>query len=221
MKKTFLLSVIAIVASLTVSAQIKKGALLIGGQLSFTGSNSQFINTQRDVKYRSGFYNVAAGLTVKENKAIGVYASYGNFNYDYTNNTNGTVYLNSRGDNYKFGVFYRQYKKLAKDFYLFGQLNTGYTGGKQTDTDLPSNNKTSFTRSGGELYLTPGISYRLYKKLHVELSIPELAGVSYFRESRTSAATPSSDYKQNSFRFNTSLNTTFLDNLGLGFRFIL
>ena len=186
MKKIFLLSTIIAIFNLTTSAQIKKGSLLLGGQVSYADVKSNYNTPQSDQKNKSAYFNVSVGTAFKENKVLGVSVSYGHFNSDY--NYNGNSYTNIKSDRYNFDVFYRQYKKLAKDFYLFGELGGGYFGGNQTDTDIPSNNKTKYTESGAELYLTPGIAYRIYKKLQVELVIPQIAGTSYFSSKKKFAA---------------------------------
>jgi hypothetical protein len=216
MKKIFLLTTVITIFNLTTSAQIKKGSILLGGQISYYNSKIDWNTAQPDQKYKSGTFNISAGTAFKENSVLGLYITYGHYNND--NNYNGIAYNNSKGDRYNFGVFYRKYKKLAKDFYLFGELGAGYAGSNQTDTELPGNNKTKYTRSGGELYLTPGISYRIYKKLQVELLIPQIAGVQYAVQKTTSLANNS---KEDQFNFNTNLNSSLLGNLGLGFRFVL
>jgi len=48
MKKTILLSVIISLSSLAVSAQIKKGSVLLGGQVSAYHSNTDWNTSQPD-----------------------------------------------------------------------------------------------------------------------------------------------------------------------------
>lgn len=207
------------IISLSATAQIKKGAILLGGQISYADANANYSATQPDLKSRSANFNVSVGKAFKENKILGVSVSYGHFNSDY--NYNGNTYTNIISNRYNFDFFYRQYMKLAKDFYFFGELGAGYVGGNETDTDIPGNSKTKYTESGAELYLTPGIAYRIYKKLQVELLIPQIAGVNYIVQKRTLSANNPSDYRQDQLRINTNLNSSLLSNLGLGFRFVL
>jgi hypothetical protein len=218
MKMIFLLSTVITIFNLTSSAQIKKGSVLIGGQISYADAKSHYNSTQPDQKNKSAVFNISAGKALKQNKVLGIAISYSHFNYD---NNNGNIDYNVNSDRYNFDVFYRQYKKLAKDFYIFGELGGGYFGGNQTDTDIPSNNKTKYTESGVGLFLTPGISYRIYKKLHLELLLPQIAGVNYSVQKRSSLTNIQNNSKQNQFSFNTNLNASLLSNLGLGFRFVL
>lgn len=221
MKRTFLLSAAIIIFSFATRAQIKKGAILLGGQLSYNDAVSNYSNSQPGQKNKSAVFNIAAGKALKENKVLGIAISYTHFNSDYIYNNNGNLYYNVNSNRYYLDVFYRQYKKLAKDFYLFGEIGAGYSGSKQTDTEIPANTKTRLTESGGRMYLTPGIAYRIYKKLQVELLIPQIAGVNYAVQKRTSATSSANNSTQNQFGFNTSLNASWLSNVGLGFRFVL
>lgn len=221
MKKICLLFGVIAIFSLTTTAQIKKGSILLGGQIGYNNAVSNYSSTQPDQKSNSAVFNIAAGKAFKEDKMLGAAISYSHFNADYNYNNIGNTYYNVNADRYNFDVFYRQYKKLAKDFYLFGEMGGGYFGGKQTDTDLPANAKTRLTESGGRVYLTPGIAYRVYKKLQVELLIPQIAGINYAVQKRSSLSNSAGNSTQNQFGFNTSLNSSLLSNIGLGFRFVL
>ncbi len=216
MKQILLLSALIFSFNLTTSSQIKKSSLLLGGQISYSDIKTEYKTAQPDQKNKYADFNISAGTALKENVVLGLSLGFGHTNLDYS--YNGVSYINSKSDRYSFTVFYRQYKKLAKDFYFFGELGAGYIGSNQTDTDIPSNIKTKYTRSGVQLYLTPGISYRIYKKLQVELLIPQIGGINY---SVLNTKSPVIDSKEDHFGFNTNLNSSFLSNLALGFRFVL
>jgi hypothetical protein len=220
MNKVLLLTAIIAIFNLTTSAQIKKGSILLGGQIFFDNQDANYTNTQNKQKNQVANFNISAGTALSENKVLGLSVTYSHYINDYV--SSGLVNYNSNSDSYNFDVFYRVYKKLAKDFYFFGEMGAGYFGSNQTDINVPGNtNKTKYRTSGAELYLTPGIAYRIYKKLHVELVIPQIAGTSYSVQKRNSLPVNLDDYKQNHFRFNTNLNSSFLNNIGLGFKFVL
>ena len=214
MKHVFLLFGAVTIINLTASAQIKKGSVLLGGQLSFTDSKTAFNTPQPDQKYNSGSYNISAGTALKQNSVLGLYTGYSHYRFNNGNN----FYNKISEDRYNFGVFFRQYKKLAKDFYFFGELGTGYIGSNRTESTISPNVTTKYAQSGANIYLTPGISYRIYKKLQVELLVPQIAGVSF---SVLKTTTQSNSSRENLFSFNTNLNSSLLSNLGLGFRFVL
>ena len=219
MNKVLMLSAIAAIFSLTTSAQIKKGSILLGGQIGFNDLKVDYNNAQPDQKNNNSLFSISVGTAIRENKVLGTSITYGHSDFD--QNYNGNAFVNSRSNYYGIDIFYRQYKKLAKDFYFFGELGAGYLGSDQTDTDIPGNNKTKYTSSGGRVYLTPGAAYRIYKKLQVELLVPGIAGASYTVDKKTVAANNAFNSTQNRFGFNTSLNASFFYNLSLGFKFVL
>jgi hypothetical protein len=220
MGKVLLLTVIIAIFNSPASAQIKKGSILLGGQISYNDANADYTNTQANRKSRVAIFNISAGTALSENKVLGITVTYWDYNNDYVNS--GLVNHNVKFNSYNFDVFYRQYKKLVKDFYLFGEMGAGYIGSNETDTNVPGNNvKTRYTTTGAELYLTPGIAYRFYKKLQVELVMPQIAGASYSVRKTTSQPVSVDDNKQGAFIFSTNLNSSFLNNLGLGFKFVL
>lgn len=218
MKQTSLLLVIIAIFSFSSSGQIKKGSVLLGGQLSWNSYKLERNTPQSDYKRNYGNFSVSAGKTIKDNSVLGLYAGYGTGKEE--NYNNGFTYFNSRSSNYNAGLFYRRYVKLARDFYFFGEAAGGYSGDDRTDIELLSGNKTKTNRSGGELFITPGISYRVYRKLQIELQIPRIANLQY-TSSKTTAPTAAASYKEKAINFNTSLSTSLLSSVGVGFRFVL
>ena len=212
-QKITLTVVVFLCCSIIVNAQIKEGSILLGGQINYSNSNNEYSPNQPEQKNHNATFTVSVGKAFKQNSVYGVSLSYGNATYDtYSSNNN---YYNTKIDSYSAGIFYRKYKMLAKDFYLFGEAGAFYSGSKKTETD-PTGNKLSTLRTkAGLITFTPGISYQLLKKLQVEITIPNIAGVSYSVNKYDQMAG-----KQTNFSFNTSLNSFALANLGVGFRFV-
>ncbi|HMK02974.1 MAG TPA: hypothetical protein VK489_02235 [Ferruginibacter sp.] len=202
MKQTLLLLTLIAGFSLTSTAQIRKGATLLGGQISFNHTDADNNTAQQ---YNSAVFHIAAGKAYKENSVLGLYMQY----------AHSKVSGSFASDFYRAGFFYRKFHKLAKDFYFFGEMGTGYMGSKEKRFGV---NEVSIYQSGVELDVTAGLSYRVYKKLHVEVSIPQLAGIHY-SVAKTSSVTGNS--KQDSFGFHTNLNGTVLNAVAVGFRFVL
>lgn len=198
------------------SAQIKQGAVLLGGQVSAYSNSIDYSSAQADQKDNSAMFNVTVGKALKENSVLGVFGGYGSFKVE--NYYNGSAFYNSNQDRCSLGVFYRLYRKIARDFYCFGELGAGYTRSNQTNFNLPNNDRVNYRQNAADLYLAPGIGYRLYKKLHVELVIPRVAGVQY---GVTKMTAQSGNSKQDQFSFNTNLNSSLLNNIGLGLRLVL
>jgi hypothetical protein len=77
-------------------------------------------------------------------------------------------------------------------------------------------------RRGASIGVSPGLSYQLFKKLQVELTIPSLISMSYFTSKYEDKQLPGTITKEKTFSISSNLfgNST-LGNLGLGFRFLL
>jgi DNA-binding transcriptional regulator YhcF (GntR family) len=73
---------------------------------------------------------------------------------------------------------------------------------------------------GGQLFLTPGLSYKVLNKLHLEIIIPNIVTIQYIV---TEDETATEQTKQRQFLFNSSLNSSGngLTFIGVGFHFIL
>jgi len=128
------------------------------------------------------------------------------------------MFVNTEVHFYSPGLFYRHYKTLGKDFYFFLEAGISYLHWKQVSTDTPGTNVLTATQSGGQFTVTPGIFYRLYKRLHLELIVPNLVTLQY---AATTEVMPAETIKQKQFLANTSLNANSTIFLGVGFHFIL
>jgi hypothetical protein len=131
---------------------------------------------------------------------------------------NGNTYFNYKSNLYNLGVFYRKYKKLAGDFYLFGEGGADFFTSKQTNTNVQPNTETVVDGTGGSLSLMPGVSYKICKKMQLEISLPDILSASY----GSYKATPQTNNStQKVFNINSSLNGSLLNSVGVGFRFVL
>jgi Outer membrane protein beta-barrel domain len=219
MKKTFALLVF-IAGSIAGTAQIKKGAVLLGGQLGFNNSTSDYNstvppNTPQNQKSKGANFGIAIGTAIKDNVVVGINAGYGSSNNE---NTVGISSFTSTSKQYNLGVFYRQYKSLGRNFYFLGEAGIGYTGSKQTDKNTPVVNDVTRKSSGMQLYLSPGVAYQVSKKLQLEILVPNIVSAGYSKNKTTSQVNNST---QDNFGINTNLNGSPLNSLAVGFRFIL
>jgi hypothetical protein len=126
---------------------------------------------------------------------------------------------------YNAGLFYRKYKSLAKGFYFFGELDGEYNYSKTTQGIFEiGNNAQRYTSNGGSVSFTPGVSYSIFKKMQIELSMPSMLSVSY-GTLKTETLTPStasiSTEKGNSFSASANFNSSLLNNFAIGFKFLL
>lgn len=197
--------------------QITKNSVLLGGQISYQNISYHYQGTPSDSKNKTASFNVSIGQVFNENSVFG-------FNLQYAPSTSTNTYVGSNYSNvdtklYSIGIFTRQYKALAKDLYLFAESGAAYNNRKEVYTEINSNEKIGTLKQwGAQLNLTPGISYRIYKKLHLEVTIPNIVLIQYYKTTNRPEAI---NTETKSFIFNTSLNGTALSWLGVGFHFIL
>jgi Outer membrane protein beta-barrel domain len=214
--KTMTRILLSLLVSLTVfsaSAQFKKGDILLGADLSFSGSKSTSNINPGDQKSSYGDFGISIGKAIKENAIAGIKLGYGHNSNTYNN---GTDNLTSSNNTYSIGVFYRLYKNLGKDFYLFGEAGAEYNGSTSSTSDTSG---SKVTGNAGVIYITPGLAYRISSKVFVEFSIPAIFNISY----SSSSSKLGSQTLGTSDNFGASANiiSNPLSSLGIGFRLIL
>ena len=198
------------------NAQINKGSVLLGGQI-YASSSVDKTGDQKNQQNSNAAFNISVGKTVKENAVAGISLMYSPSVAKYYNNPGSSI-AKTKMNQYSAGVYYRLYKNIGKDFYFFGEFGAAYIGSKSSSQDDQGNELSSSRTSGGQLSLTPGLSYKLLKNLHLEILIPNLVDINY---SVTKPSPSIAASKQERFSFNSSLNSNGLNALGVGFRIIL
>lgn len=202
MRKISLLSLAILLAS-AASAQISKGSTFIGGQLGAFKSKSESTGSISSSQENKGFeISPAFGKAIKENLIFGIDLSYGSAKY-----SPGAGPVNE-SSSVGGGVFARKYFSLAKRFYFFGQVRTGYNHSETEQGNAPS--KVITETNNINLGLYPGVSYALSTKFYIEAGFNNLAllGYSTGKQEQTSQLGPPNITKYKSFGFSTSLSTT-------------
>ena len=210
MKKLLPLTLIAVSISFVTNAQITKGTVLLGGNLSATFQKS---DSEPRSKYTSYTINPSLGFTIKDNHVLGFNAAFGHSNSSYQQ-------TRDERDTYGAGIFYRRYLTLGRGFYLFGQANAGYT---LVDADRYSHSTFTGQKArqhtvGVSLY--PGIAYTVSKRIHLELGMTNLVGLNY-STTKEKFYYPGfySESKNSGFSFHTNANPN--SDLSIGFRIAL
>lgn len=210
MQKILLTLLIIFSFSYVSNAQFSKGSVLLGGDISwYSGKNSS--TGVPDNKGNSGAFDISIGKAVKENSFVGM-------NLTYSHQEQGAGY---KTNGYGIGFFYRVYKDLGKNFYVFGEAGAGYLGSTQTQTDNSNQQVYTVTNNSGRIYLIPGLSYKVSKKFLLELSIPSLFSLYYTSSKTVTKGTPELVSTSDAFNANVSLTSNPLTNLAIGFRLIL
>ena len=212
MRKLLLTAVFGFAAFINTNAQIKKGSVLLGGDLGFTSYKDDYkTTTETDTKNNSISVSLSAAKAFRENRFWGLKSSFSNQKQSYYS---GNVRYTNESNGYGLGLFYAQYSPLHKKLYLFGEAGLQYNYSSSKNNDNLTNIYTRSKSNGGGLYLTPGLSYAACKKMHIQLTIPSLIAANYSQTKMTNRTT-------SGFNISTGLNGTLLNALGFGFRFIL
>ncbi len=208
---------IAICIVCSVHAQIKKGAVLLGGELGFSTSTStrdQANPAVQDTKSTAVVFSPAIGKAVKENLVVGV-----DLSLSYSKNQN--IYsVEQKAYLYGAGFFVRRYKELGKGFYLFGQAWAGGYYNHQKDGD-PSQPQ-SYTLNKGftiQVGLYPGIAYSLSNKFQLETGFNNLAFVQFTHSDNTISPYTGEHTVLNGFSLGSSLSNAAA--LTIGFRYLI
>jgi hypothetical protein len=195
----------------TLNAQITKGSILLGGNLSFGTSTTKNSSFETDNNIFS--INPAIGVAIKENSVLGISFNY----FMYTqNNTLSNAYKED-ANSYGGGLFYRQYKSLSSKFYLFGDAGANYYTTKMTreSPGLIQNYKSNSVN----LSLYPGITYAVSKRFHLEAALNNLLNINYSSAKTTTMGSAPRTESTNGFSFMTNISSGVP--LSLGFRFII
>jgi hypothetical protein len=211
-----ILSLILALFIFSANAQFQKGNILLGGDLSYSGNKSTSQNYSGEAKYNTGNFDISLGKAIKENAVVGINLGFQPLTNTY--NTGVGLYT-EKTNNYSIGIFYRVYKSLGKDFYIFGEAGGGYTGSTTNTKDTTGNEISTGSGNGGNLYFSPGIAYKVSNKFFIELSIPQIFTIHYASSNtKTGSVTTETD---KGFTAGVNLSSNPLDALGIGFRLVL
>lgn len=191
------------------NAQITQGKYLLGGSVAYYNSSSE--------NYNSGYFNLQLGKVIKLNTVVGITGSL-SASKNHNGNDAYKVYQ------YNAGIFYRKYKPLVEKLYFFGEIDAVFQHGSNYGTYFYNVGQSLFTNSNGvQLSFTPGLSYPVTKNLQLELTMPNLATISYARIKTVDSKLPAgvSPQKGNTFSAGVNLNASLMNNFGIGFRFLL
>jgi opacity protein-like surface antigen len=211
MKKFLLLSLSAfLLLSITASAQIKKGSVLLGGGIS--GQQSKSENGSRETNYSSFSFYPSVGLAIKDNTIAGVNFFYSHSKSQESPNQSG------KGQGYGGGLFYRKYLPLGKGFSLFGEGSVFYQFLKST-TELNSSTPSYYIQKNQSIGLVayPGLAYAVSKRFNIEVAINNFLSVTYSNNKRTTSFNETIKGSDFSFDANLSPSKQFY----IGFRIVL
>jgi len=218
MKKALLFTVSFIFIASLVQAQINKGTVLLGGNLSAStykyNTASSSGSTDFNTHQNGFFFYPSLGFATNQNKVWGFMLGY-----NYSKSKSSSAPGEQKSNGYGAGVYHRRYLPLGKSFYLFGQTGIYYYHSYQkTDNDNTYNETKS---SGLSVSVYPGIAYAVNKRIHLEVGINELASLGFSHTSYKNGVNNGSYTTQKSNGFGLSTNLSSSNPLMVGFRFVL
>ena len=177
------------------NAQIKKGDIILGGNVDYTNSTSTNDVGNTGYKIKNSYVNIAPsfGKAIKDNLVLG-------FNLNYTYSTNSSDQANNgslAGNGFGAGLFLRKYIPLGNHFYFFGQTaisgiythnHVNQASGYQPITDVTNSTNLSLT-------FFPGIAYAINHKWQLETGLANFFGINYSHSKETQTYTGSPDQK--------------------------
>lgn len=220
MKQRIVLSLVFVCAFMvTTRAQISKGAVWVGGSIGYNQSKSKMDTTI----YKSSTVNInpGVGIVVKDNLVVGISLLY---RQQKTNNYLSKEY--EKYETYGVGLFVRKYFPVINRLYVFGDagVNYNHTKGSTEQTNYPTINKTTSKGWLAGVNITPGVSFAVTKKFHLETSLSNLLGVAYATSKTTPVLPPGSTAKpvsSSSDTFTAGLFTDGKAQFNIGCRFLL
>jgi hypothetical protein len=211
MRRLFTLAII-IIFSISLNAQIRKGSIFLGGDLSGGLSTTKVAdstyNKQNGVNISPVF-----GKAVKDDLILG-----GHLNLNFSENDYSGVYPDQSDNSYGGGIFLRKYKAIGKgNLYIFldGSLNYSYRHYKYGNSAYSSDMKQNI------IYISafPGLSYAVTKKLHLETGFRNLLNLNYSHEKKIESNLSTTTYTTNHIGFDSNLDN--LSTLYIGFRWLI
>lgn len=218
MQKFFILCFLFILF-FSANAQFQKGNKVLGFGLNFQSSSNEInSSTVPQTNKNSGFnVSVEMGFAKKENSLSGFFlnAGYGVSKQEYPSQPTSNI----KYDNFNTGAGYftRYYKSLGKNFFVFGEGRAGLNYSQQ-------NTKTSTSNSNPKQYginigLYPGLAYKWNQRFLLELRFADFVSVGY-SHGTVIAANNKKDIQRN-FSLGSSLGLGYLNNIGIGTKWIL
>ncbi len=156
-----------------INAQIKKGSWIIGGQASYNQVD-YYPNTNYSYSSKNPTAVISIGKAFKDNDVYGISAGYLSNTYSSTIYIGGYAQTGDR-NTYSASVFNRKYEKIISALYAFSEVGAGLSYSHYRTTNSYN----------GFLYCSPGIAYRVRKKLFIEFLLPNLARLSYYHSKTT------------------------------------
>jgi hypothetical protein len=221
MKCTILATVLLL--SMSASAQFQKGNKVLGFGLGFSSGKGETQNSSSAPVNKNNSFNgsLELGFAAKENRLHGFFAGASAGQNKSESRPPANTVSKNESQSFNGGYFTRMYKSLGKGFYVFGDLRGGYfySQNKNINTNFSTVENTQKTHAVN-VSAFPGIAYKWSNRFLLEVRTGDLISIGYNR-SINSNNSNNEKFVSNSFSFNSSLGLGFLQNFGIGARWII
>jgi hypothetical protein len=200
-------------------AQFQKGNKVLGFGLNFNTGKSEQTGGQFNSTSKNNGFSVPAelGFAGKANRLNGFYLAISNSESKWETNAPLATNRTLTNKSYGLGYFTRVYKSLGKNFFVFGDARAGYTYSEQKDVETITSTRK---QNSVNVLFFPGIAYKWNNKFLLEVRTGDLINFGY-TNSKTTNSSNNIKSTSGSFDFNSSLGLGFLQNFGIGARWII
>jgi hypothetical protein len=216
MKKMFALAFTSLLI-FNVNAQFQKGNKLLGFGFNASSATVQQQNPNFTQINKENLFNLSIelGFTIKPNLVTGFYFNGGRGTLETEHKTPASMLFKSKLQNLGGGLFIRNYKKIKGDFFVFGEARAGVN---YSETKNTVSNFIEYRRNNISAGIYPGIAYKWNSRFLLDLRFPDLLSLNY-NEQKSFAGLTAIDQKN--FNISTSLGLGYLNNIGIGARWII
>jgi outer membrane autotransporter protein len=210
--KRYLLIACMLISLATIShAQIKKGAVLLGGSIGVYNNTTTTEATESEIN--SIILHPSIGVAIRDNWVVGLQAGLSR-NWMKKENVQ-----QHKSNFFSTGLYVRNYLSLGKSFYLYGQSDLSFLQSKYNLTISTDETRRSDMK-GVSFTLTPGLTYAVNKRFHLEAFLNQLIAMNYTNTEMEHTTLAERKYEeQKSFAFQSNFSST--NPLSIGFRFLL
>lgn len=203
--------------SFLLNAQIKKGSLFIGGDVSVYKSDANTTNPDQYTSKSNGFsFSPSLGWVLKDNLVIG-----GSLLVSFNKSEQQNLTFHNKGNRIGGGIWMRKYLPVGKSFFLFGNaaLNAQSVYSKYTsEPPFYFHTEKGYAINAS---IFPGISYQIKKSLFIEVALNNLITLGFERKNIEDQKQGGNIYKGTSTSYNLHSSLGNGVPLQIGMRWII
>jgi hypothetical protein len=200
-------------------AQFQKGnkVLGFGFGLSTTMGEAENLQFRETTTTKEINGSLELGFAIKENRLSGFFLGGGFGESKFESENPSSIDSKNTSYNYSAGYFTRMYKSLGKGFYVFGDVRGGYQYNYSKNSSTVDNWQQTHSITGS---FFPGVTYKWTNRFLFEIRTGDFISVGYSKRTSKNGFT-NERFGSNSLYINSSLGLGFLQNFGIGARWII